>query len=174
MDLAALRQKLSAHGQENALRFADKLPAGGREKLLGQLAAIDLDSISKLVKEYVTHKPSLDLPRDIRPVKVYPYRPTPQLRELYQKAQARGKQLVSEGKVGAFLVAGGQGTRLGYDGPKGEFPITPIKNKPLFQVFAEQLLAWSRDAGKSIAWYIMTSDINDGPTRDFFKKHKYF
>src|SRR5207249_11511288 len=82
--------------------------------------------------------------------------------------------LVREGKVGAFLVAGGQGTRLGYDGPKGEFPITPVKNKPLFQVFAEQLLAHSRDCGKAIAWYIMTSDINNGPTRDFFAKRHHF
>jgi UDP-N-acetylglucosamine/UDP-N-acetylgalactosamine diphosphorylase len=63
---------------------------------------------------------------------------------------------------------------LGYDGPKGEYPVTPIKNKPLFQVFAEQLLNWSKTAGKSIPWYIMTSDVNDGPTRVFFKRHNYF
>src|SRR5699024_103206 len=74
----------------------------------------------------------------------------------------------------AFLVAGGQGTRLGYDGPKGEYPVTPIKQKPLFQVFAEQLRAHSRDAGKSIPWYIMTSDTNDAPTRAFFEKNNFF
>src|SRR5262249_3489734 len=68
----------------------------------------------------------------------------------------------------------GQGTRLGYDGPKGEFPITPVKNKPLFQVFAEQLLAHSRNNGKPVAWYIMTSVTNGGPTREFFKKHNHF
>jgi UDP-N-acetylglucosamine/UDP-N-acetylgalactosamine diphosphorylase len=71
-------------------------------------------------------------------------------------------------------VAGGQGTRLGYDGPKGEFPVTPIKNKPLFQVFAEQLLAHSRDCGKAIAWYVMTSETNDAATRTYFEKHNYF
>src|SRR5438874_1368697 len=48
------------------------------------------------------------------------------------------------------------------------------KDKPLFQVFAEQLLAHSRDAGKPIAWYIMTSDNNDAPTRAFFQQHNHF
>ena len=95
-------------------------------------------------------------------------------RPLYDQAQQRGRELLKAGKVAAFLVAGGQGTRLGYDGPKGEFPITPIKNKPLFQVFAEQLRAYTRDFGKPIPWYIMTSDVNDAPTRAFFNKHNFF
>src|SRR3954466_11327943 len=174
MDLAELRKKLSAHHQEKTLRFIEELPEEGKKKLLGQLSALDLDSISKLIKEYVTQKPHIALPKDIKPVKVYPHRPTPELRELYERAEKRGLQLVKEGKVGAFLVAGGQGTRLGYDGPKGEYPVTPIKNKPLFAVFAKQLLAWGREAGRSIPWYIMTSDINDGPTREFFARHNYF
>ncbi|HEV8605044.1 MAG TPA: UDPGP type 1 family protein [Tepidisphaeraceae bacterium] len=174
MDLAELRRRLSAHHQEKTLRFVEQLPEAGKKKLLGQLGAIDLDSISKLIKEYVAQKPHLALPKDIRPVKVYPRRPTGELRELYEKARERGMQLVRDGKVAAFLVAGGQGTRLGYDGPKGEFPITPIKNKPLFQVFAEQLRAWGSEVGRSIPWYIMTSDINDAATREFFKKNKFF
>src|SRR5258706_7632723 len=174
MDLAELRRKLSAHHQEKTLRFVDQLPQEGKKKLLGQLSAVDLDSVSKLIKEYVTTKPHMAVSKDLVPVKVYPHRPTKELKDLYDRAQKRGYQLMKEGKVGAFLVAGGQGTRLGYDGPKGEFPVTPIKHKPLFQVFAEQLLAHSRDAGKPIPWYIMTSDINDAPTREFFSKNKYF
>src|ERR1044072_3020089 len=144
MDLAELRRKLSAHQQDKTLRFVDQLPEGGKKKLLGQLWALDLDSISKLVKQYVTQKPHMPIPKDIRPVKVYPNKPTAELREQYEKAKARGMQLVKEGKVAAFLVAGGQGTRLGYDGPKGEFPVTPVKNKQLFPVFPEPLLAWGR------------------------------
>src|SRR5258706_4950845 len=174
MDLAELRRNLSAHHQEKTLRFVDQLPEAGKKKLLGQLSAIDLDSVSKLIKEYVTSKPHMAVAKDIRPVKVYPHKPTAELRDLYERAQKRGYQLVKEGKVGAFLVAGGQGTRLGYDGPKGEFPVTPIKNKPLFQVFAEQLRAWGREVGRSIPWYIMTSDINDAATREFFSTNKYF
>jgi UDP-N-acetylglucosamine/UDP-N-acetylgalactosamine diphosphorylase len=63
---------------------------------------------------------------------------------------------------------------LGFDGPKGEFPVTPIKHKPLFQVFAEQLLAHGREAGRAVPWYIMTSEVNDAATRAFFKTHDYF
>src|SRR3954447_15126187 len=174
MDLAELRKKLSAHHQETTLHFADQLPEQGKKKLLGQLSALDVDSISKLVNQYVTQKPHIPIPKDIRPVKVYPYRPTAELREQYEKARQRGMQLVKGAKVAAFLVAGGQGTRLGYAGPKGEYPITPIKNKPLFQVFAEQLLAYSRDFGKTVPWYIMTSDVNDAATRSFFKKNNFF
>ena len=58
--------------------------------------------------------------------------------------------------------------------PRGEYPVTPIKNKPLFQVFAQQLLAHCREHDKTIPWYIMTSDINDAPTRAFFAKHNHF
>jgi len=82
--------------------------------------------------------------------------------------------LLAAGQVAAFLVAGGQGTRLGYDGPKGQFPVTPIKQKPLFQVFAEQLLAHGRDAGKAVPWYLMTSEVNDAPTRAFFEANHHF
>src|SRR5258706_1165820 len=174
MDLAELRRNLSAHHQEKTLRFVDQLPEAGKKKLLGQLSAIDLDSVSKLIKEYVTSKPHMAVAKDIRPVKLYPRKPTAELRDFYEQAQKRGYQLVKEGKVGAFLVAGGQGTRLGYDGPKGEFPVTPIKNKPLFQGFAEQFRAWGREVGRSIPWYIMTSDINDAATREFFSTNKYF
>jgi UDP-N-acetylglucosamine/UDP-N-acetylgalactosamine diphosphorylase len=95
-------------------------------------------------------------------------------RQLYRDAQKRGEDLLRAGKVGAFLVAGGQGTRLGYDGPKGEYPVTPIKSKPLFQVFAEQLTAYSRDFGKPVPWYVMTSTVNDAATREFFRKNAFF
>ena len=80
------------------------------------------------------------MPADtIRPV--YPRVADAGREALYESACRRGHELLAAGKVGAFVVAGGQGTRLGHDGPKGEYPITPVKNKPLFQVFAEHLLA---------------------------------
>jgi UDP-N-acetylglucosamine/UDP-N-acetylgalactosamine diphosphorylase len=71
-------------------------------------------------------------------------------------------------------VAGGQGTRLGWDAPKGTFPATPITQAPLFQVFAEQILAARRRFGAIIRWYIMTSPMNDAPTREFFAEHGHF
>jgi UDP-N-acetylglucosamine/UDP-N-acetylgalactosamine diphosphorylase len=174
MDPTAHRRNLAAIGQDHVLRFADRLDPAGRQRLAGQLDALDLKLVAQLADEYVRNKPALHLPTDIQPVQAYPRVPGPDQRKLYADAQARGEQLLKEGKVAAFLVAGGQGTRLGYDGPKGEYPVTPVKSKPLFQVFAEQLLAHSRDSGRSVPWYIMTSDANDAATREFFKQNAYF
>jgi len=172
--VAALREKLASIGQQHVLRFYDDLPPAGQQKLLSQLAAQHLEMLGDLADSYVRRKPELKLPADIQPAKAYPREAGPDQKKLYDDARRKGDELLRGGKVGAFLVAGGQGTRLGYDGPKGEYPITPVKNKPLFQVFAEQLLGWSRDAGRTVPWYIMTSDVNDAPTRDFFKKNASF
>lgn len=174
MSLATLREGLSKVSQDHALRFHDQLSPEGQAKLESQLAALDLPLIDSLANEYVKTKPQIHLPTDIQPVKPYPRTPAPGQEQLYADALARGVELLREGKVGAFLVAGGQGTRLGYDGPKGEYPVTPIRNKPLFQVFAEQLHNHSRTYGKIIPWYIMTSEVNDAPTRAFFEKNLYF
>jgi UDP-N-acetylglucosamine/UDP-N-acetylgalactosamine diphosphorylase len=174
MDLAPLRRKLSSIGQEHVLRFYDSLDLSARKRLVNQLQALDLDNIADLSKNYVKQKSAVALPKDIQPVKPYPHSPDPTQKELYVHAEKRGRELLAEGKVAAFLVAGGQGTRLGYDGPKGEYPITPVKNKPLFQVFAEQLRAHSLHCGRVIPWYVMTSDINDIPTQAFFHKHEFF
>jgi UDP-N-acetylglucosamine/UDP-N-acetylgalactosamine diphosphorylase len=169
-----LREQLTAVDQQQVLRFFDALDAAGKKKLGEQLAALDLGEIDELAEKHVRHKSSIAIPKDIRPVTMYPRKPQAGQERLYADAMERGNNLLRAGKVAAFLVAGGQGTRLGYDGPKGEFPVTPIKKKPLFEVFAEQLLAWSRDAGKAIPWYIMTSDANDAATRAFFAKHQHF
>jgi UDP-N-acetylglucosamine/UDP-N-acetylgalactosamine diphosphorylase len=174
MDEQALRRKLESTGQSQVLRFGDQLDATGRQQLFSQLAFLDLDAIAELAETQVRRKATTPLPQRIQPVDAYPRQPSADQAQLYDDAQRRGNELLKQGKVAAFLVAGGQGTRLGYDGPKGEFPVTPIRNKPLFQVFAEQLLAHSRDAGRPIAWYIMTSDTNDAATRAFFEKHSFF
>jgi len=174
MDINHLRNLLARIGQDHVLRFWARLSPEQQRTLADQLAALDLDLIARLADEYVRRKPQIRLPTDIRPVGAYPRRPDEGRRKLYDDAVARGWQLLREGQVGAFLVAGGQGTRLGYDGPKGEYPVTPVRGKPLFQVFAEQLRAWGQRCGRSIPWYIMTSDVNDAATREFFARHGYF
>jgi UDP-N-acetylglucosamine/UDP-N-acetylgalactosamine diphosphorylase len=173
-DVATLREQLAAVDQQQVLRFYDRLDDAGKDNLRRQLLALDLDEIDELAEKHVRHKSTFRIPQKIEPVRMYPRQAARGQEKLYADATARGHELLGAGKVGAFLVAGGQGTRLGYDGPKGEFPVTPIRNKPLFEVFAEQLLAWSRGAGRPIAWYIMTSDANDAATRDFFSKNSHF
>lgn len=174
MNDSALRQKLQSVNQAAVLRFWDALGPEDQRRLSAQLIALDLDHIADLAQSQVRTKAAMPLPTKIEPATAYPRTPGPSQEKLYADAEQRGRELLKAGKVGAFLVAGGQGTRLGYEGPKGEFPVTPVKNKPLFQVFAEQLLAHGRDAGKSVAWYVMTSDANDAATRAFFKKNNSF
>ncbi len=95
-------------------------------------------------------------------------------REAWQSAAALGRELLSQGKVGALLVAGGQGTRLGFDKPKGMFPVGPLSGKTLYQWFAEQLRCRGREAGRSIPYFMMTSEATHSDTLDFFKEHDFF
>ncbi len=88
--------------------------------------------------------------------------------------QLTGQQLLSQGKVGCIILAGGQGTRLQFDGPKGVYPISIIKKKSLFQLFAEKTVAASELAGRPLPLAIMTSGENDQATRQFFEKNSYF
>src|SRR5271169_3341391 len=92
----------------------------------------------------------------------------------WSAAKAAGEAALRAGRVAAFTVAGGQGTRLGYDGPKGTFRVTPVKHKPLFQVFAEKILAAGRRSGKPLHWFIMTSHQNHAATEGFFTEHRHF
>ncbi|MBB65435.1 MAG: hypothetical protein CMO81_10265 [Waddliaceae bacterium] len=96
----------------------------------------------------------------------------------YEMAQEQsstlGESLLKKGKLACLLVAGGQGSRLGFKGPKGKFPLTTEKNKSLFQYFAEKVLAASRQVERDLHIAIMTSEQNHEETLEFFQKHKYF
>jgi UDP-N-acetylglucosamine/UDP-N-acetylgalactosamine diphosphorylase len=91
-----------------------------------------------------------------------------------EKARSSGETRIREGKVAVLIVAGGQGSRLGHDGPKGIFPVSPVKNKPLFQLFAEQIKALSIRYNVKIPLLIMTSQENHQATVDFFASHKFY
>lgn len=175
MSHAELVQKLGAVGQEHVFRFYAQLTPGQQAAFDAQLAGLDWELIDRLIHTIVQHPQPLTLPTDVKPAPYYAHNPQdPAAQQKLRQAFARGEQLLREGKVAAFVVAGGQGTRLGWDGPKGTFPATPVKKKPLFQCFAEFMLAMGRRVGHEIPFYIMTSPANDGPTRDFWEKHTFF
>ena len=167
--VAETRKMLSDCGQEHLLAFADRLDPEQLQQLLDQIASIDVPHAVKLVEE--ARSASIETPPSdaIRPAGFIPRIP-----EDAEAMRARGQALIDEGRVAAFTVAGGQGTRLGWNGPKGTYPATPLTGKPLFRVFAEQLAAHARRAGHSIPWYIMTSPINDADTRAFFRDNNWF
>lgn len=85
-----------------------------------------------------------------------------------------GEELISNNKVAAFTVAGGQGTRLGHNGPKGTLGCTPLKNSSLFEKFAGSLRFFAKRFGETPRWFIMTSCSNYNETTQFFSQHNYF
>lgn len=174
-DVNALAARLQSTGQEHLLRFWSELAPAEQQILVRQIEALDFAALPGWIEQYVRRKPVFELPERIEPPVWYPRDPNSPRRP-YDAARFRaiGEDLVRAGKVAAFCVAGGQGTRLGWDGPKGTYPATPITRKPLFQVFAEQLLAASRRWGRSIPLYVMTSPLNHEPTVEFFEVHGHF
>lgn len=88
--------------------------------------------------------------------------------------QLRGQKLIEEGRLGCLLLAGGQGTRLHYEPPKGTYPISVIKQKSLFQLCAEKVKAASLKANRPLHIAIMTSPENDEETRSFFLCNGFF
>ncbi|MFI4911718.1 MAG: UTP--glucose-1-phosphate uridylyltransferase [Sedimentisphaeraceae bacterium JB056] len=161
-------------GQEHLLRFWAELDENKKENLLSQLEKIDFARVPKWVDDYVKKENPLEIPTEFAPAPYFKAEATDETSELYAKAYSLGEKLIKDGKVGAFVVAGGQGTRLGFGGPKGNFPTSPIKNKTLFQIFAETILASSHKYNTTIPWYIMTSPLNYQETADTLKANNYF
>ena len=174
-DVEAIRTMLVECGQGHLLRFYDQVSDAQRAGLIKQIESIDFQKLGELIEKYVLRKPDVEIPAEIQPVEMLPARPRDEdERRRYADARRLGAELIAAGKVAAFVVAGGQGTRLGCEGPKGCLEATPVTKKPLFQLFAEQILAASRRGGVSVPWYVMTSPANDVATRAFFRQHEYF
>lgn len=174
--LDCLKQSLQNIGQEHLLAYWSELGPAERESLLGQIEDLDLDKIPVWVRELVKNTPETHIPEsDFDPAPSYGPAPRDASEaEMYARATELGKELISAGKVAAFVVAGGQGTRLGYDGPKGDFAISPIKKKTLFQVFAETIKAVSDRYGTVCPWYVMTSPLNHADTIRIFQSNHYY
>ena len=113
---------LGQYGQSHVLRFVDDLDETARSGLLEQIAGQDWATIGALIESHVKAEPRFDLPEHIEPAPCMPYEPTEDQIDLYADARAHGERLLEQGKVAAFVVAGGQGTRLGWHAPKGTYP----------------------------------------------------
>ncbi|MGB2802077.1 MAG: UDPGP type 1 family protein [Phycisphaerae bacterium] len=170
----AIRRKVADAGQEHVLRFWDDLDATGRRRLLAELAEVDFDEIGRIVREHLEGSRGLELPNDLQPAPFIPLPASEADRRRHREMRDLGETILASGRAAVLTVAGGQGTRLGYEGPKGAFPIGPVSGRTLFQIFAESILATRRASGAPIPWYIMTSRANDRETRDFFEAHNYF
>jgi len=151
------------------------LDDAGKDSLLGQIAELDFDQLDKDIEKYVKCENPLQLPTEFDPAPMFPaVADTDELKEKYARAKQLGSDLISKGKVAAFVVAGGQGTRLGFDGPKGCYPTSPVKNKMLFQLFAENIAAAQQKYNAQLSWYIMASELNYDATIACFEQNDYF
>lgn len=171
-----IRRQLSACGQDHLLAFWDQLGPAERAGLVEQIRELDLDRIPTWVETLVLHAPKTPVGhKDFQPASSYGIAPaTDAERRKYENAVKLGKELIAAGKMAAFVVAGGQGTRLGFDGPKGNYPISPVRNKTLFQIFAETIKAVSRRYRTVCPWYIMTSPMNHEATVRIFESNDFY
>jgi len=170
-----LLETFAQAGQGQVFAFWPQLDEAARRGLLEQAAEIDLAEVARLARTLLAGgaAPAVDL-TGLEPA---PYVPLPAHGGdpgAWARAAAAGAEALRAGRIAAFTVAGGQGTRLGFDGPKGTFPVTPVKRKPLFQVFAEKILAAGRRHGRPLPWFIMTSHANHAATEAFFAEHRWF
>ena len=159
---------LKGCSQEHVLAFWKKLDKKEREALLAQIATIEPKSVAQCAKTLKTAAEPPDSSKGKAP-KVAVLKG----KQLAAAVEAGEKELRA-GRVAALLVAGGQGSRLGYDGPKGCYSIGPATDAPLFYFHARKILARSLRYGKTIPFYIMTSEMNDAATKECFAKNNYF
>ena len=173
--LEALRAAFTRAGQVQVFDFWDELDSESRGRLLSQAAEIDIEEVSRLIGKHLksdsSNKPDLD---GLKPAPCISLPENGGDPDEWADAVRKGEESLRAGKVAAVTVAGGQGTRLGFDGPKGAFPITPVKKKCLFQVFAEKIMAAEIQYSCAIPWFIMTSHDNREWTETFLKDRNWF
>jgi UDP-N-acetylglucosamine/UDP-N-acetylgalactosamine diphosphorylase len=168
-------QQFKDNGQAHVFRFWDALGKVERSSLLAQAGEIDLEEISQLNESLVRNPgDSLIDMSELKPAPFIALESSPGEEVIWAEAKMAGEEALRAGKVAAFTVAGGQGTRLGFDGPKGTFPATSVRGHSLFQVFAEKLRAVETRYGCRIPWFIMTSHANHGATESFFSENGFF
>lgn len=161
---------LVPHGQEHLLDGWDSLNIAERQNLADQIQALDLKQLAQLHSDL--SKPQTDS-HDHQSI-------TPMEFQMAADDSRRnywvstGEAILSQGQAAAFLVAGGQGSRLGFEGPKGAFDIGLPSHKSIFQLQAERLLRLGKLYGKPVPWCIMTSPLNHADTVAHFEAHQFF
>jgi UDP-N-acetylglucosamine/UDP-N-acetylgalactosamine diphosphorylase len=169
-ELQSKLDRLFAMGQGHIFAFWEKLQEKQRQNLLKQVGEIDLGLLEHLIELGLTPEKYTHGKQELTPA------PVITLTDRHKRdsaARQLGEKILNQGKVAAVLVAGGQGTRLGFDGPKGVYPVTPVKKKSLFHLHAEKLLALNRKYEMTIPWYIMTSRTNHDQTIRYFETNKF-
>ena len=178
--MTAMKEELLAllapFGQQHVLASWDTLDAGQQAALAAEIRALDCRLIQRLHRQAADAGGAGDI-RDVADRAASPpaFRlDSPSNRFAPQEARQRGSEALRAGQVGVILVAGGQGTRLGFDHPKGMFSIGPVSGKSLFQIHVEKVLAAARRYVVRIPLCLMTSPATHAETVEFFARHERF
>lgn len=163
MNYNAAMEKLKKYGQEHVLKYYDELLDEQRNTLIEQIDRTDFTVIGQAAE---TGKCGT-----IAPIKAMTIPEIDMGRERFERI---GMEAVKAGKLGAVLLAGGMGTRLGSDAPKGMYDIGISKPVYIFQRLIENLMKVVEKAGNYIQLFVMTSEKNHDATVGFFKEHDYF
>ncbi len=167
-----LREHFAEHGQDHVFSFWDELSEAQRRALLRQAAAIDLPG---LLEAYAACGQLPDRqPPKLEPLDVELLPEHGGDSGARTAAGERGEALLRQDRVAVLVVAGGQATRLGYDAPKGLFPLGPVSDRSLFELQAQKLRRLRARCGRPIPWYVMTSPATDALTREFFARSGSF
>jgi UDP-N-acetylglucosamine/UDP-N-acetylgalactosamine diphosphorylase len=171
---------LEQFNQQHVLKWWQELTTEQQQILTAQIRSIDLQTVYDVWQK--SHKPSSAETRDARSRAELAKAPQavvlqPNCADDHAARRQKielGEQLLSESKVAVITVAGGQGSRLGFDHPKGMFPIGPVTDRTLFRIFAEQIIARQQRSGGQISWLIMTSAATHDETTAFFQQTQFF
>lgn len=160
-----IRSFLEEKGQAHILRFWDELTEAQRENLFAEIRKIDFEPIAK----------AFDKPAEtddaISPMPAHSVEELAANKEVYE---AKGLAALAEGKMAAVLLAGGMGSRLGFDHAKGCYNLSATGELYIFQVLVQNAMDNARKAGRFFPIYVMTSDLNHEETVAFFKEHANF
>lgn len=168
-----LARQLRPYGQEHLLAFWDQLAAEEQRQLAAEIRSIDFAALGQVLRsEPLAENWALLAERAVPPPAIR----LENTRERPRRSPAveRGNAALRAGKVAAILVAGGQGTRLGFPHPKGMFPIGPVSGASLFQILLEQLHAVSRRFRTRIPLYLMTSPATHAETVAYLEAQQRF
>lgn len=170
--------RLAPFQQQHVLRFWDDLSPAGQKRLAEQVLALDMPQLAKLFAGDQQHVDWAEVSRRAEPAPAVRMADRNsasggKLGFTREAAIARGKQALAAGEIGVVLVAGGQGSRLGFEHPKGMYPIGPVSKATLLQIHCEKVVALSRTY-KATPLYLMTSPITHEEQLDFLARHNRF
>ncbi|MBK7641837.1 MAG: UTP--glucose-1-phosphate uridylyltransferase [Planctomycetes bacterium] len=167
-----LRERILRAGEEQLLEGYEALDAATQSSYAAELDALDWREIAAL--RALLEAPTAHVEGELLPARAFPLARDAAHESQASRARAAGAEWLRGGCVAALTVAGGQASRLGWDAPKGVFPIGPLSGWSLFEIFARKLRASGVRHSFRPLWYVMTSPQNDGATRAFFEQHGFF